>query len=115
MSDLYASCDRFVATIMKATKTDTNFPWGDTSAQAAYLASSPHWKKISCQDRKAGDVIIKPGRHIMLYIGNYKGQDSIASASYMERVASIGKMMGCDGSNFKADGYTGVIGYRHTN
>lgn len=109
---LFASCDRLVATLLKATKKDVDIPWGSTYNQASYLESSPKWQKISCTDRKPGDVLIVPGKHIMMYLGQVEGQDSLASASYRERTAAIGPMDGCSGSYFLADGYTNAVGYR---
>lgn len=117
MPGLYASCDRFVATIMKATKSDTEIPWGSTSEQYAYFQKSPKWKEVKCADRKPGDVIItKQNGHIMLYLGKVKGQDSLASASYMDRVAAVGPFTGCSGSDWLADGWPmngiGTTGFR---
>lgn len=117
MPGLYASCDRFVATIMKATKSDTEIPWGSTTEQYAYFQKSPKWKEVKCEDRKPGDVIItKQNGHIMLYLGKVKGQDSLASASYMDRVAAVGPFEGCSGSDWLADGWPmngiGTTGFR---
>lgn len=91
MPTLYASCDRFVATVIKLT-VDKNIPWGPTGTQAAYLASSPKWKQYTTKSQaKPGDIwITKSDGHVMLYIGKVKGVDSTASASYMDRVAAIG-------------------------
>lgn len=117
MSGLFASCDRFVATVLKATKTDTEVPWGSTTEQYNYFKSSPKWKEVKCQDRKPGDVIItKSNGHVMLYLGNVKGQDSLASASYLDRVAAVGPFTGCSGDDWLADGWPmngiGTTGFR---
>lgn len=117
MPGLFASCDRFVATVLKATKTDTEVPWGSTTEQYNYFKSSPKWKEVKCQDRKPGDVIItKSNGHVMLYLGNVKGQDSLASASYLDRVAAVGPFTGCSGDDWLADGWPmngiGTTGFR---
>lgn len=106
MPGLYASCDRFVATILKATKADTGVPWGATDTQYNYFKSSSKWKEVKCEDRKPGDVIItRANGHIMLYLGQVKGQDSLASASYLDRVGAVGPFGGCSGGNWLADGW----------
>lgn len=106
---LLASCDRFVATMYRATGQDSNFPWGDTSIQGNYMRNSPNWEQVSCKDRQPGDVLWRPG-HIMLYLGNVNGRDSIGSASYMERTGSLSGVS-CSGDNFVGDGDT-AIGFR---
>lgn len=112
LGDLFASCDRLVATLLKATKKDVDFPWGSTTQQASYLASSSKWTRISCSARKPGDVLIVPDKHVMLYVGKVAGADSLASASYTDRTAAIGPLQGCSGDLFHADGYPNAIGYR---
>lgn len=111
LSGLLSSCDRFVATMLRATGVDTEFPWGSTREQIPYMDNSSKWERISCQDRQPGDVIGKVG-HIMLYIGIVEGQDSLASASYMERTAAIGPVS-CNGALWNADGSTDVQGWRY--
>lgn len=107
---LFASCDRYVATMLRATGTDPNFPWGDTGLQGNYLRNNKNgWQKISCQDRQPGDVLWRPG-HIMLYLGNVNGKDSLGSASHKERTAAINPVS-CSGSRFNADG-KGADGWR---
>lgn len=114
---LFASCDRFVATMLKATGTDVNFPWGGTSLQGEYLKNpSNGWQEIDCQNRQPGDVLWRDG-HIMLYVGMVNGQDSLASASIGThpggRVGAIGKVY-CSGRKFHADGSLST-GYRRVN
>lgn len=113
-SGLTASCDRMAATLYRLTGIDVNFPWGGASAQLAYVRSNPGWRLVSCQERQPGDAIIRPG-HIMVYIGEVDGKDSIASASIAlasrvgpngkGRAAHIGEVS-CKGSLFYADGGT---------
>lgn len=120
---LLASCDRFVATMLRATGVDEEFPWGATTQQAEYLASSPKWQPISCADRQPGDVLIfkknanVSNGHIMLYVGMVEGKDSIASASIAQnregRTAHISSVS-CRGNLFNADGVNSQ-GYRKVN
>lgn len=109
LAGLLASCDRFVATMYRATGQDPSFPWGDTDSQKAYMDSSLDWAQVSCQDRQPGDVLWR-NRHVMLYVGHVNGKDSIASASFKERSASLSSVS-CQGDLFVADGDT-AIGYR---
>lgn len=90
MPDLYASCDRFVATVVKNT-TDPNIPWGSTSEQQSYLSSSPKWQKYTKKsEARPGDIwVTQTNGHIIFYVGNYQGRDTIAHASYLDRVAAL--------------------------
>lgn len=113
MPGLFASCDRFVATVLKATKADVDFPWGATAGQYSYMQNSPKWQPVKCGDRKPGDVIITRGDgHVMLYVGNIKGQDSVASASYLERVGTVNGGVSCSGDDWNADGRLSMAGFR---
>lgn len=116
-SGLLASCDRMAATLYRLTGIDKNFPWGGASNQLAYVNDKRNgWKKVSCQERQPGDAIVRPG-HIMVYIGEVDGKDSIASASIAlksrqprGRSAHIGEIS-CKGDLFYADGGA-TPGYR---
>lgn len=99
---LLASCDRFVATMYRATGKDPTFPWGATQHQLAYMESNPNWQRINCQDRQPGDVVFRKG-HIMLYVGVVNGKDSIASASLGHRSGNLSGVS-CSGNQFIADG-----------
>lgn len=99
---LLASCDRFVATMYRATGKDPTFPWGATQHQLAYMESNPNWQRINCQDRQPGDVVFRKG-HIMLYVGVVNGKDSIASASLGHRSGNLSGAS-CSGNKFIADG-----------
>lgn len=109
ISGLLASCDRFVATIYRATGKDPSFPWGSAETQANYMKNSPAWEQISCESKQPGDVIWRPG-HIMIYVGVVSGTDSIASASLGERSGNLSGMS-CQGEKFFADGDVGT-GFR---
>lgn len=90
---LYASCDRFVATVIKNT-TDPDIPWGATRHQFDYLSKSPKWQAYHTKsEARPGDIWITPGSggsgHVVIYVGNVDGVDSIADASYMQRVGRV--------------------------
>lgn len=106
---LLASCDRYVATMYKASGRDINIPWGGANIQGAYMRSSPKWRQISCEDRQPGDVLWRDG-HVMLYLGIVNGADSIGSASLSNRTGAISGVR-CSGSSFIGDGDT-AIGFR---
>jgi hypothetical protein len=91
MPDLYASCDRFVATVVKNT-TDPNIPWGSTSEQQRYLSTSSKWQQYTKKsEAQPGDIwVTRTNGHIIFYVGNYQGKDMIAHASYLDRVAALG-------------------------
>lgn len=91
MPSLYASCDRFVATVIKLTL-DPDIPWGSTIEQQTYLSNSSKWQQYTKKsEAQPGDIFITKARgHVVLYIGDYNGVDSIAHASYLDRVAGIG-------------------------
>lgn len=88
--NLYASCDRFIATVIKNT-VDVNIPWGSTTEQYNYLNSSPKWKRFDKKsEAKPGDIFVTiENGHITMYIGNYKGVDSLVDASHTQRVGLI--------------------------
>lgn len=88
--ELYASCDRFVATVTMLTM-DKNIPWGSTTQQQSYLANSPKWKQYTKKNEaKPGDIwITKTNGHVVMYVGKVKGVDSIAHASYRSRVGAV--------------------------
>lgn len=90
MPGLYASCDRFVATVVKNTS-DPGIPWGSTTEQQRYLSSSPKWQKYTKKsEAQPGDIwVTQSNGHIIIYIGDYQGKDTIAHASYLDRVAAL--------------------------
>lgn len=90
MPSLFASCDRFVATVIINT-TDRNFPWGSTTEQQNYLSKSPKWKQYTKKsEAQPGDVwVTKQNGHVILYAGKYQGIDTIVHASYLEFVGRV--------------------------
>lgn len=113
MPDLYASCDRFVATVVKNT-TDPNIPWGSTSEQQSYLSSSPKWQKYTKKsEARPGDIwVTQTNGHIIFYVGNYQGRDTIAHASYLDRVAALDYASYLD-ENLVDQGGRPYYGYRY--
>lgn len=112
ISGLLASCDRYVATMYRASGKDIRFPWGGANIQGSYMKSDPRWMEVSCQDRQPGDVLWRNG-HVMLYLGTVNGKDSIGSASFQERTGGISGVS-CSGNLFIGDGDT-AIGFRMVN
>lgn len=90
MPTLYASCDRYVATVIINT-VDPELPWGSTANQGEYLLNSPKWEQYTRKSQaQPGDIwITKTRGHVILYIGDYNGVDSIAHASYLDFVGTI--------------------------
>lgn len=107
---LLASCDSFVATVLRNT-VDKSFPWHDTVVQEAYVKKNSHYKKIKCGEQQPGDFAFgmdTPGGHIehVFIIANKDATEAYA-ASYHQHVAiddkgsrygSNGKVLsGCTG------------------
>lgn len=113
MPDLYASCDRFVATVVKNTS-DPGIPWGSTSTQQAYLSNSPKWQKYTKKsEAQPGDIwVTQTNGHIIFYVGNYQGRDTIAHASYLDRVAALDYAHYLD-ENLVDQGGRAYYGYRY--
>lgn len=95
MSDLYASCDRVVATIVINTM-DDKLPWGNVLVQDQYFQkTTDKWEKVDMADRKPGDIMINHHRsggteHIVFFIGELDGeQDVIVQGSYGGEVANV--------------------------
>lgn len=100
----YQSCDRGVATAVRWSGYDDNFPAGNTNEQDAYMSSSPNWEFIgeftgNIDELQPGDILVttsvRRGRehgHIVLYVSNeivkekFPSSDaSFVSASFNER------------------------------
>ena len=91
MANLYASCDRFVATVI-ITLVDEDLPWGSTVEQGSYLKDSAKWQQYTTKsEAQPGDIwVTRTGGHVILYLGDVDGRDTIAHASYLDRVAALG-------------------------
>lgn len=85
--NLFSSCDRFVATVMRNT-VDPGYPWGPTATQASYLASNPGKWAPRTGALQPGDVLIAGGSggsgHTLIYLGNGR----VAQASYFSYTAT---------------------------
>lgn len=90
MPTLYASCDRVVATLLKHTF-DKDIPWGSTTEQEQYLSTSSKWERYSDRsEAKPGDVwITKTNGHVVMYLGEIDGVETIIQGSYTMSVAGI--------------------------
>ena len=112
--ELRFSCDRCVATAIRWSGSDDDYPVGDTAAQYTYLQTSDKWKKVGglastdIKDLQPGDILIIPRRsagtpgHTFMYTGNeiiqkiHGGNSDLTpnsnsvSASYHERTPGVG-------------------------
>jgi len=107
----YQSCDRGVATAVRWSGADDNFPVGDTRVQDNYLSNSSLWTFVGKYDQNygklsPGDIVITtPSRrisnknhgHIVLYVGNESirnrypnSKGEFVSASYGSRSPGCG-------------------------
>lgn len=106
---LLASCDSFVATVLRNT-VDKSFPWHNTVAQEAYVKKNKHYKKIKCGEQQPGDFAFgmsSPGggvEHVFI-IANKDATEAYA-ASYHDHVGiddktsrygGSGMLSGCTG------------------
>ncbi|MBR2659746.1 glucosaminidase domain-containing protein [Candidatus Saccharibacteria bacterium] len=87
-----ASCDAFVATVLRFSGADPNVPCCGTSTMLSYFASSPKYQEIpnigNPSNLQPGDIRIRNG-HVELYV--YDGVNGrIASASHGDRTADHG-------------------------
>lgn len=87
--DLYASCDRVVATILINT-IDKDVPWGPTGAQRAYFqGAEDKWEQVPLEDRQEGDILMQP-QHIAYYVGEGdSGANTIVQGSIPAQVANV--------------------------
>lgn len=96
-------CGVFVATVMKATGADPNYPSSGTSAQEEYVRSHPEKYEIaesvsSTADLLPGDIMIVnlgggtgASGHTYLFVGLQSNGTDEASASLNTRMPSLGK------------------------
>lgn len=88
-----ASCDRFVATVVRYSGYDRNFPIGNTGTQLEYLSNhKDEWVEIQntgdTSILKPGDILVfsvYPHGHIKMYVEFEDGSTGTADASYGER------------------------------
>lgn len=94
------SCDAFVATVMRYSGVDKDFPCCGTSTLAKYLDTSGKYTEIpntgSTDNLQPGDIMIVQSKyfngvekvgHIMMYVVLPDGSSKIASASHCNRTA----------------------------
>ena len=84
------SCDAFVTTVMRYSGVDKDFPCCGVSTQYTYLSGHPDlYEEIpnigSAENMQPGDIRIKPGEHIEMYVVLEDGTGAIASASHCDR------------------------------
>lgn len=104
----FMSCDRCVATAVRWSGYDDDYPPGACTQQYNYCVSSDRWKEIgtdktlTVDDLEPGDIFIMPGAHTFMYVGTeiiqqkYVGK---ADASANSVSGSFGqRSAGCDSS-----------------
>jgi murein DD-endopeptidase MepM/ murein hydrolase activator NlpD len=68
----YSDCGRFVATVLRMSGADPNFPQVYTPTQRSYMVDHPekydHWESTPPGGMKPGDILNGPG-HTYLYVG----------------------------------------------
>ena len=91
-----ASCDMFVATVVRYAGYDKNYPLGAVGAQADYVKKHPDlWQIIDWSDGdkskvKPGDIIIENGEgHTQLIVQDKDGKIKYASASHCDYYGKI--------------------------
>ncbi len=89
-----ASCDAFVATVLRYSGADPNVPCCGTTVMLNYFASHPEkYQEIpnigNSSNLQSGDIRVKPG-HIEIYVIDENGNGRIASASHGDRTADHG-------------------------
>ena len=93
----YQDCGHFVATVIRYSEIDPEFPLSGTWNMMPYLMNSPLWEEIpntgSTDDLLPGDVmIVEDGymSHIMMYVGEYGGEaGNLAQAHYLAGTAHM--------------------------
>lgn len=85
-----ASCDAFVATVMRFSGADPDFPCCGAASQLRYLQNSSKYIEVPNRpdSLKPGDIRSSRG-HIEIYV-EVDGLGKIASASHGERTAEVG-------------------------
>lgn len=105
----FMSCDRGVATAVRWSGSDDDYPAGDTTQQGQYLSTSPKWERVidhyadsDYSKLKPGDIFItKTNGHTFMFTGveatmemhpkAVEGSDNV-SASFGERSPGISVM-----------------------
>ena len=95
--DDMTDCGKYVATVMRASGADPDYPSAGTSIQRNYVMNSPKYtiiKTKSPSDLQPGDILVNNG-HTMLYIGDQGNGNVAAEASlgdHPPRYANIGRV-----------------------
>ena len=125
--DIYMSCDRGVATAVRWSGYDDNFPNGNTDTQDIYLhTNSDKWQfvgafgtEVSFDELQPGDILITTAArkgsahgHIVLYVSNEVVKEKypsstfcFVSASFEERSPGCEVDVSSKGSQFLNQGY----------
>ena len=100
----YQDCGHFVATVVRYSGPDSDFPRGGTSNMLSYMQKSEKWQEIenlgNTTNLQPGDVFVVRGTnrlgkgvgHIMMYTGDYSPYGNLAEASWCFSVANMHKV-----------------------
>ena len=95
--DDMTDCGKYIATVMRASGADPDYPSAGTSIQRNYVMNSPKYTIINTKspsDLQPGDILVNNG-HTMLYIGDQGNGNVAAEASlgdHPPRYANIGRV-----------------------
>lgn len=95
--DDMTDCGKYVATVMRASGADPDYPSAGTSIQRDYVMNSSKYTIINTKspsDLQPGDILVNNG-HTMLYIGDQGNGNVAAEASFGDhppRYANIGRV-----------------------
>lgn len=81
-TDEYSDCGVFVATVMRMSGADPDYPIRGTGIQEPYLRNSGKYDvfdNITTDQLKPGDILIGPG-HTYLFVGEFNGYNAAAAS-----------------------------------
>ena len=121
----YQDCGHFVATVVRYSGLDPDFPRGGTSNMLSYMAKSEKWMEIpnlgNTTNLEPGDIFVVRGTnrsgegvgHIMMYTGDYSPYGNLAEASWCYSVANMHKVHFTSwGYNYRIFRFVGGTGER---
>ena len=98
--DYYQDCGHFVATVVRKSGADPDFPLSHTGTMLAYLDQHKEkWTEIdnlgNTSNLEPGDIFVISSAeigHIMIYTGSYSQYGDLASASLCGRTSNMGNV-----------------------
>lgn len=107
----YMDCGRTVATAVRWSGSDDDYPVGPTSTQHSHMLSSPKWEVVSAssvEDLQPGDIINKGGSggsgHTLMFVGHeliaqIHGEENVDANSNTVSGSMDERSPGCDSSS----------------